>query len=72
MLAAQRGRTGRIGSGILAVLAAIFLVPTLGEILGAAAFSGLTQVFVIVWSLVGAAIIAGVFVFGVREALGRG
>lgn len=71
VIAAQRGRVGRIGSGLLAVLAAISFVPTLGETFGAGAFSGVTRVFVIMWSLVGTAIIAAVFVFGVREALAR-
>jgi hypothetical protein len=72
IIAAQRGRVGRIGSSLLAVLAAIFLVPTLGEMLGAGAFSGVAQVFVIGWSLIGAAMIAAICVSGVREALGQG
>jgi hypothetical protein len=72
IIAAQRGLVGRIGSALLAVLAAIFLVPTLGELLGAGAFSGVAQVFVIGWSLIGAAMIAAICVSGVREALSPG
>jgi hypothetical protein len=72
LIAARRRLVGRIGSALLTVLAAIFLVPTLGEMFGAGAFSGAAQVFVIGWSLIGAAMIAAIGVFGVREALGRG
>jgi hypothetical protein len=56
---------------LLALLAAVFLVATIGEILGAGAFSATAQVFVIAWNLIGAAIIFGMLVFSVREALGR-
>jgi hypothetical protein len=72
IIAAQRGLVGRIGSALLAVLTAIFLVPTVGEVLGAGAFSGVAQVFVIGWSLIGAGMLAAICVFGVREALGAG
>jgi hypothetical protein len=70
-LAARDGVVGRVGSGVLALLAAVFFVATLGEVFGAGAFSGLTQVFVIAWNVVGAAIIAAMGLFGVREAFGR-
>lgn len=60
---------GRLGSGLLALLAAVFFVATLGEILGASAFSGPTQIFVIAWNLVGSGLIAAMFAFGAREAL---
>ena len=52
-----------------ALAAAVFFVATLGEIFGAGAFSGLTQLVVIVWNLIGAAMIATMFWFGIREAL---
>jgi hypothetical protein len=70
-IAAQRGLVGRVGSGLLALLAAVFLVATIGEILGAGAFSGTAQVFVVLWNLIGAAIIFGMLAFSAREALGR-
>jgi hypothetical protein len=70
--AARGGVVGRVGSGLLALLAAVFFVATLGEVFGAGVFSGVTQAFVIAWNLVGAAIIAAMGVFAVREALGRG
>jgi hypothetical protein len=71
LIAAQRGLVGRIGSALLAVLGAVFTIPTLGELFGAGAFSGIAQLFVIGWSLIGAAILAAMCAFGVREALGR-
>jgi hypothetical protein len=71
LIAAQRGLVGRIGSALLAVLGAVFIIPTLGELFGAGAFSGIAQLFVIGWSLIGAAILAAMCAFGVREALGR-
>jgi hypothetical protein len=71
-VATRGGVVGRVGSGLLALLSAVFFVATLGEVFGAGAFSGLTRAFVIAWSLVGALMIAAMGVFGVREALGRG
>lgn len=71
-IAVRGGVVGRVGSGLLALLAAVFFVATLGELVGAGAFSGLTQAFVVAWSLIGAAIIAAMGVFAVREAIGRG
>lgn len=71
VVAAWGGVLGRVGSGLLALLATIFFVATLGEVFGAEAFRGMTQAFVIAWNLIGAAMIAAMFVFGVREALGR-
>lgn len=72
LIAAQRGLVGRIGSALLALLAAIFLLPTLGELFGAGAFTGVAQIFVIGWSLIGAAMLAALCAFAVREALRRG
>ncbi len=71
VVAAQRGVVGRLGSALLALFAVPSFVATLGETFGAGAFSGPTQVFVIVWSLIGAAMVAAMFLFAVREALGR-
>jgi hypothetical protein len=68
-IAMRRGSLGRVGSGLLAIIAAVFFVPSLGELMGAGAFSGLTQIFVIVWSLLGLAIIIVMFWSGAREAL---
>lgn len=69
--AAQRGMLGRIGSAMLALLALVFFIPTLGELTGSSAFSGPSQIVVIVWSLVGLALIVAMFYFGVREAFRR-
>lgn len=71
-IAAQRGLIGRVGSGLLAILAGVFIVATLGEIVGARVFSGATQALVVTWNLIGSAIILGMLAFSVREALGRG
>jgi hypothetical protein len=71
VVALQRGLVGRLGSGVLALLAVVFFVATLGEVFGSGAFSGATQLFVILWNLLGAALIAAMFVFGGREALRR-
>jgi hypothetical protein len=70
-VALRPGLIGRLGSGLLALIAGVFFVPTLGEVFGASAFSGLTQIFVIAWNLVGAGLIAGMFAFGAGEALRR-
>lgn len=71
-IAAQRGLIGRVGSGLLALLAVVFSVATLGEVVGAGTFTGATQALVIIWNLIGAGIILGMLAFSVREALGRG
>jgi hypothetical protein len=71
VIAAQRGLVGRLGSGALALLALVFLVATIGEIVGAGAFTGAAQILVVAWNLIGAAIIFGMLVFGSQEALGR-
>jgi hypothetical protein len=68
-VALQGGLVGRFGSGMLALLAGVFFVATLGEVFGSGAFSGPTQLFVILWNLFGGALIAAMFVFGGREAL---
>lgn len=69
VIAMQRGLVGRLGSALLAILAAVFFIPTLGEITGAGAFSGATQVFVIVWALIGLAILVLMLWSGAREAI---
>jgi hypothetical protein len=71
-IALPQGLVGRLGSGLLALLAGIFFVATLGEIFGASAFSGPTQIFVIAWNLLGTVLIAAMFAFATREALRRG
>jgi hypothetical protein len=71
VVALRPGLMGRLGSGLLALLAGVFFVATVGEIIGAGAFTGPTQVFVIAWNLLGAALIAGMFAFGAGEALRR-
>jgi len=72
VVALRPGLMGRIGSGLLVLLAGVFFVATLGEVIGASAFSGPTQIFVIGWNLLGALLIAAMFAFGAREALRRG
>jgi hypothetical protein len=69
VIALRPGLMGRLGSGLLAFLAGVFFVATVGEIVGAGAFSGPTQIFVIAWNLLGAVLIAAMFAFGAREAL---
>ena len=71
VLAIQRGLVGRVGSGALALLGAASLIPSFGEVMGAGAFSGPVYVFVVVWDLIGIAIILGMIAFGAREALSR-
>ena len=72
VVALRPGLMGRIGSGLLVLLAGVFFVATLGEVIRASAFSGPTQIFVIGWNLLGALLIAAMFAFGAREALRRG
>lgn len=70
-LATRAGALGRIGSGILALLSIVFVVATVGELIAAGAFGGLAQVVVIVWSVVGAALIALMFLSATREVFSR-
>jgi hypothetical protein len=71
VVALRPGLMGRVGSGLLALLGGVFFAATLGEVIGASAFSGPTQIFVIAWNLIGAVLIAVMFAFGAREALRR-
>lgn len=71
LLASRAGALGRIGSGVLALLAIVFFIATIGELIGAGAFGGLAQVVVIIWSVLGAALIALMFLSATREAFSR-
>jgi hypothetical protein len=71
LLASRAGALGRIGSGVLALLSIVFFIATIGELIGSGAFSGLAQVVVVIWSVLGAAVIALMFLSGIREVLRR-
>jgi hypothetical protein len=72
VVALRPGLMGRLGSGLLLLLAGVFFVATIGEVIGASAFRGPTRIFVIAWNLLGAVLIAGMFASGAREAVRRG